>query len=798
MKYIKDYADLHVGDASEAGDDHALLGELSSALAQHGVRIPSGFVVTAAAYRDLLASNGLDQRIRELLGRVDLRDQRQLAQASHGIRSWILHATPPAELVADLSSACRNLRARHSESVEFCVHGSAIGGVARAAASSADLESQLAIRGTEHLLHACRRVYASLFSSQAISRRADQGMPLDGTCACLAISQQVDASHGASGVLFNHDPDGHCADGMLITALPGLGEPQILGDGDSDEYGVFKPLLSDNHRPIIYRLRGAKSAKAVTTGDGAAGCATRIISTTAAERQSFVLNDDSILKLARQAATIEKYLADTHRWEGLLRMEWSRDAVSGDLFITRVTRHDANRDENEYRQVSIKSTSQMIAEGRAIGGGIVAGSARVLLDPLQAHTFRPGEILVTESPDPTWEPLLRSAAGLVTDRGNRGSALADVARRLGIPVISGTGDACQRLRDGQELTLDCSNGGNGRIYEGKLQFEVSVTDLRTLPQPRTHVMLNLADPGQACALSQLPVDGVGLLRLEYIIGRDIGVHPAALLAYEQQEPAVQRQITPLLHGYANPREFFVHRLTEGIARIAAAFFPRPVIVRLSDFKSSEYAALLGGENFEPQEANPLLGWRGSSRYYDEHFAQCFILECLALRRVRETLGLANVAVMIPFARTVQEGCNVLDIMASQGLVRGEKGLQVFLMCEVPANIILAERFLEHFDGYSIGSNDLTQLTLGVDRESGLLTGFDEHDPAVLKLMEIAIDACRKRDKYIGICGNAPSQFSDITRWLVQRGIRAISFNPDSVLGMLRTVAATEQQLAARD
>jgi len=648
-------------------------------------------------------------------------------------------------------------------------------------------ETYLNIRGAESLLGSCRRVFASLFTDRAISYRVDQGFAGMEIALSIGVQKMVRSDIGASGVMFSIDTESGFPDVVFITAAYGLGENVVQGNVNPDEFYVFKPTLAAGKRPILKRQLGSKEVRMVYTDDHTAGASTRNEEVAPEEQARFALSDDEVLTLARQAVTIEEHYGRP------MDIEWARDGQSGALFIVQARPETVQsaadvRVQEVYR---LTGRGEVLVEGKSVGQKIAAGPARVILQAADMHDLKPGEVLVTDITDPDWEPVMKIAAAIVTNRGGRTCHAAIVARELGIPAVVGTGDGTSKIATGQEVTVSCAEGDTGTVYAGREAFEVKRIDLSDLPKPQTKLMVNLANPEQAFAASRLPVEGVGLARLEFIINNTIRVHPKALLEYETLEPATRRRIDRLVAGYPDRVSYYVERLAEGVGMIAGAFHPRKVIVRMSDFKSNEYAALIGGEGFEPREENPMIGFRGAYRYPSEQFAECFALECRAMRKVREEMGLTNVALMIPFVRGVEEGKRVLELMEAEGLKRGENGLEIYVMCEIPANALLADKFLEHFDGFSIGSNDLTQLTLGVDRDSGLVTGVDERNEAVLMLMGMAIAACRKRDKYIGICGQAPSDFPEITHWLVERGIESISLNPDSVLPMMQVVLDAE-------
>jgi len=795
MTYILHFAELGMRDVPLVGGKNASLGEMYRALAAQQVKVPNGFATTAAAYRYYLHHNKLDQRIGEALAALDTRDVRALAVTGAKIRQWIMRGELPDDLAAEIRTAYKELAAEYGPSPDVAVRSSATAEDLPTASFAGQQETYLNIRGTDNLLAACKRVYASLFTDRAISYRVDQGYAHMDVALSIGVQKMVRSDKGASGVMFTLDTETGFRDVVFINAAYGLGENVVQGAVNPDEFYVFKTTLAQGFRPILKRQLGSKERKLIYAADAMAGVSTRNIPVKREERERFAIGDDEVLQLARYAVAIENHYSQQAGHPMPMDIEWARDGESGELFILQArpeTVHAAKQAVLETYRLQQRGT--VLAEGRSIGQKIAAGRARVILEAEHMAELRPGEVLVTDITDPDWEPVMKIAAAIVTNRGGRTCHAAIVARELGIPAVVGCNDATQTIGDGVEVTVSCAEGDAGYVYEGSLSFTREIVDTSNLARPRTHIMINVGNPQVAYEVCQLPNDGVGLARIEFIINNAIRIHPRALLEYDTLDSATRGQIDPLIAGYPDPRSFYINRLAEGVGTIAAAFYPKPVIVRMSDFKSNEYAALIGGSNYEPREENPMLGFRGASRYPSEEFAACFALECAAMRQVREIMGLTNVALMIPFVRSVEEAQRVLSLMAEQGLKRGAQGLKIHMMCEIPANALLADEFLEHFDGFSIGSNDLTQLTLGVDRDSGLVTGFDERNTAVLKLMEMAIAACRARGKYIGICGQAPSDYPEITRWLVEHGIASISLNADSVLHMTRLVLEVEKNL----
>ena len=796
MNYIRHFAELGMQDVPMVGGKNASLGEMYRALAAQHVKVPNGFATTADAYRHYLRHNQLDQRIETALAALDKSDVKALAVTGAKIRQWIMRGQIPDDLATQIRTAYKELAADYGPSPDVAVRSSATAEDLPTASFAGQQETYLNIRGTDNLLMACKRVFASLFTDRAISYRIDKGFAHMDIALSVGVQKMVRSDKGASGVMFTLDTETGFRDVVFINAAFGLGENVVQGSVNPDEFYVFKPTLARGLRPILKRQLGSKERKLVYAADAMAGVSTRNIPVKRADQERFAIDDDEVLQLARYAAAIENHYSQQAGHPMPMDIEWAKDGESGELFILQArpeTVHAAKAAALETYRLQQRGT--VLAEGKSVGQKIAAGRARVILEAEHMAELQPGEVLVTDITDPDWEPVMKIAAAIVTNRGGRTCHAAIVARELGIPAVVGCNDATQTVGDGKDVTVSCAEGDAGYVYEGRLPFVMEKLDTSDLPRPRTHIMINVGNPQVAYEVCQLPNDGVGLARLEFIINTSIRIHPRALLEYGSLDDATRAQVDALIAGYPDPRSFYINRLAEGVGTIAAAFYPRPVIVRMSDFKSNEYAALIGGENYEPREENPMIGFRGASRYPSEEFAACFAMECAAMRQVREGMGLDNVALMIPFVRSVDEAQRVLKLMEEQGLRRGAQGLKVHMMCEIPANALLADEFLEHFDGFSIGSNDLTQLTLGVDRDSGLVTGFDERNGAVLKLMEMAIAACRKHGKYIGICGQAPSDYPEITRWLVEHDIESISLNADSVLHMTKFVLQTEAGLA---
>ncbi|MFO7953300.1 MAG: phosphoenolpyruvate synthase [Thioalkalivibrio sp.] len=782
MRWVVDLADLTMKDVAKVGGKNASLGELLGQLGAAGVRVPGGFATTADAYRALLAKDGLDTQIKERLAALDIDDIEALRAAGREVRGWIKQA----ELPGELEQAVREHYAQLGDDVPVAVRSSATAEDLPEASFAGQQETFLNVRGIDALLQRLRECFASLYKDRAIAYRVHHGYAHDEVALSAGIQRMVRSDVGASGVIFTLDTESGFRDAVFVTGAWGLGETVVQGAVNPDEYQIYKPALAAGKHAIIGRTLGTKAVRMVLTEDG-----TRTEDTPENLRQRFCLSDADAEQLGRYAVAIEQHYGRP------MDIEWAQDGETGELFIVQA------RPETVESRVELGAgaryelaphDAEPLVTGRAIGSKIGAGIVRVLDSPDAMHAMEKGDILVADMTDPDWEPVMQRSAAIVTNRGGRTCHAAIIAREMGIPAVVGCGDATEVLSDGMEATVSCAEGDDGYVYPGTLEYAVKKTDIGELPELPVKLMLNVANPGRAYAFSQLPHAGIGLARLEFIINGTIGVHPLALLDYakdpDRLEPEVQEQIAERLRGFDDgPREFFVRKLSEGIATLAAAFAPEPVIVRLSDFKSNEYAHLLGGAGYEPQEENPMLGFRGASRYRSETFRPAFAMECEALRRVRDDMGLDNVQVMVPFVRTLAEAEDVIRVLGEEGLRRGENGLKVVMMCEIPSNALLAARFLEHFDGFSIGSNDLTQLTLGVDRDSGLVAdSFDERNDAVKALLSMAIRAARRAGKYVGICGQAPSDYPDLAVWLMNEGIESLSLNPDSLLSTWEQLA----------
>lgn len=771
--YIKWFNALGMQDVALVGGKNASLGEMISQLSKAGVIVPGGFATTTHAYREFLDSNGLTEKIDRLLTPLDVTDVTALAAAGRTIRGWLLAADFPEAFLQALSAAYQQLMDTYGSDASFAVRSSATAEDLADASFAGQQETLLNVRGFDHLIDAVKQVFASLYNDRAIAYRVHHGFRHDQVLLSAGIQKMVRSDQGASGVMFTLDTESGFRDVVFITAAYGLGETVVQGAVNPDEFIVYKRNLDSGLPAILSRRLGSKAIEMVY----GAQTQTQTRPVEAARRQRFCLTDAQVESLARQALVIEQH------YRRPMDIEWALDGLDGRFYIVQARPETVeSRADFAVEQFHLKERGEILAQGRAIGQKIGQGTARVILDVAHMAALRPGEVLVTDMTDPDWEPIMKRAAAIVTNRGGRTCHAAIIARELGIPAIVGCGQATTTIRDGDIVTASCAEGDTGFVYAGQLAFEHSRLTVQDLPELPVKIMLNIGNPAQAFQFSRLPNQGVGLARLEFIISNHIGIHPKALLEYATLDAELQSAIAQRMAGYDDPVQFYVQKLTEGIATLAAAFHPHAVIVRTSDFKSNEYANLLAGERFEPHEENPMIGYRGVSRYLSADFQKCFELECVALRKVRDEMGLTNVEIMLPFCRTLEEAQRVTQLLAANGLVRGHNGLRLVMMCEIPSNAVLAEEFLEYFDGFSIGSNDMTQLTLGLDRDSALVSHlFDERNPAVKKLLQMAIDACRRRGKYIGICGQAPSDYPDFAQWLLEQGIESLSLNQDCVV-----------------
>src|SRR3990172_5857788 len=769
---------LGMKDVPRVGGKNASLGEMIRNLTALGVSVPGGFATTADAYRAFLEESELTSRIGDRLAKLDVSDVPALTKTGREIREWILAAKLPARLEREASDAYRELEKRGGQNIAVAVRSSATAEDLPEASFAGQQETYLNISGPAQVLAAVRQVFASLFNDRAISYRVHHGFAHDHVALSAGIQQMVRSDRGASGVAFTLDTESGFRDVVFITAAYGLGETVVQGAVNPDEFYVHKPTLRAGRPAILKRTRGEKAIKMIYAKAGADGATTETVPVEKAEQLRFCINDEEVQSLARQAVIIEEHYGRP------MDIEWGKDGVDGKLYILQArpetvksrARHDT------LQRFQLKQRGEILIEGRAIGARSGAGTARVVNSTADLDSVKQGEGVVADMTDPDWEPVMKRAAAIVTNRGGRTCHAAIVARELGIPAVVGCGDATGTIPQGTMVTVSCAEGETGTVYKGNLEFDVRDVSLGKMPPIPVKITMNVGNPERAFDFQWLPNEGVGLARLEFIINRMIGLHPKAVLNYAEQPADVKRIIDERSAGYDDPVRFYVDKLAEGIATLAAAFHPKPVTVRLSDFNSNEYANLVGGTRYEPHEENPMLGFRGAARYIAESFRDCFELECRALKYVRDVMGLTNVQVMVPFVRTVAEARGTVELLAANGLQRGVNGLKVIMMCEIPSNALLAEDFLEHFDGFSIGSNDLTQLTLGLDRDSGVVAGqFDERDPAVKVLLHRAIDACRQAGKYVGICGQGPSDHPDLAQWLLQEGIESISLNPDSVV-----------------
>ncbi|HEY8548920.1 MAG TPA: phosphoenolpyruvate synthase [Vicinamibacterales bacterium] len=795
--WIRWFDTIGMDDVPTVGGKNASLGEMRRALTPLGIRTPDGFATTAEAYREFLREGRLELVIRDALRDLDVDDIERLQAAGRRVRSAILASSLPDALVREVSHAYERLEAQYGANCDVAVRSSATAEDLPEASFAGQQETFLNIHGVAMLLDAVKRCFASLFTDRAIVYRTHRGFDHLEVALSVGVQKMVRSDLASAGVMFSIDTETGFGNAVLINGAYGLGESVVQGTVNPDEFYVFKPTLLRGYRPILQKKRGTKEFKLVYEAGGTRQ--TRSVPVPPGDRERFVLADDEILTLARWAVLVEEHYSRIRGTQTPMDIEWAKDGLTGDLFLVQArpeTVH-AQRDPLVLERFQLEERGEVIARGRSVGEKIGQGPARVIRSAADLERLQPGEVLVTGMTDPDWEPVMKRAAAVVTDRGGRTCHAAIVSRELGIPAIVGTGTGTTTIATGEDVTVSCAEGEEGFVYRGRLRVRVERIDLAGLPRPRTAVMMNVANPAEAFSLSFLPNEGVGLARLEFIITNHVRTHPMALIRPEQVlDPKERREIEQLTRGYADKGQYFVDRLAEGVAMIAAAFWPKDVIVRLSDFKTNEYAGLLGGAAFEPKEENPMIGFRGASRYYDERYREGFALECRAMRKVREEMGLENVKLMVPFCRTVEEGRRVVAEMARHGLVQGERGLEIYVMCEIPANVILAREFAEVFDGFSIGSNDLTQLVLGVDRDSELVAHlFDERNEAVKRTIAEVIRAAHAAGRKIGICGQAPSDYPEFAQFLVAEGIDSISLNPDSVLKTMLAIASLEANVA---
>ena len=784
------FEQLRNTDVGSVGGKNASLGEMISQLSAKGVRVPTGFATTADAYREFLAQDGLDKKINDLLDKLNADDTQALAICGTQIRKWIMEASFPTALNAAIAENYARLTDHSAAGTTFAVRSSATAEDLPDASFAGQQESFLNIHGLDNITHAIKEVFASLYNDRAISYRVHKGFVHADVALSAGVQQMVRSDIGCAGVMFTIDTESGFKDVAFITSSYGLGETVVQGAVNPDEFYVHKPLLALGKPAIVRRTMGSKLIKMVFSDATQAGKSTNTVDVDPAESEVYSLSDADILELGTYAITIENHYGCP------MDIEWGKNGLDGKLYILQA------RPETVKSQESLKNVTESyklqkhsalpLVVGRAVTQKVGVGPVRIVLDPAQMHEVQPGDVLVADMTDPNWEPVMKRAAALVTNRGGRTCHAAIIARELGIPAIVGSVNATDLLREGEIVTVSCAEGETGFVYHGALDFEVSTQTNSALPKPPCKIMMNVGNPDMAFSFAQIPNDGVGLARLEFVINNMVGIHPKAILNEAAMPAAVQTIIKNRSRGYANPKQFYIDKVAEGVATIAAAFYPKPVIVRTSDFKSNEYKKLVGGDIYEPDEENPMIGFRGAARYMAADFQECFAMECEAMKKVRNEMGLTNVELMLPFVRTLDEAKAVTEIMAKHGLKRGENGLRLIMMCEIPSNALLAEQFLEYFDGFSIGSNDLTQLTLGMDRDSGILAdGFDERNDAVKALLKMAISTCNRLGKYVGICGQGPSDHPDFAEWLVAEGIQSVSLNPDTVIATWQRLTKTK-------
>ncbi len=797
--FITWFADITIADIPLVGGKNASLGEMVRELSGQGVKVPNGFAITAEAFRHFLRAAKLDERIRSLLDGLDTRDVANLGQRGQAVRHALLEASLPEDLQAQIAQAYRELQGSAPVAPDVAVRSSATAEDLPDASFAGQQESYLNVQGLAALLETCKRCFASLFTDRAISYRVDRGFDHFKVALSIGVQRMVRSDLACSGIMFTLDTETGFRDAVLINAAYGLGENVVQGSVTPDEYFVFKPTLKTGHRPILQKLIGTKEFKLIYDQGG--GRMVRNVPVAPGERTKFALTDDEVLQLARWACIVEDHYSAKRGRPVPMDLEWAKDGPTGELFIVQARPEtvQSRRNPEVLESYRLRRRSAVLVSGRSVGEKIATGRVRVLPSTQFIGQFQEGEILVTDKTDPDWQPIMKKAAAIITNRGGRTCHAAIVSRELGVPAIVGTEHGTDLLKDGQPVTVSCAEGDIGFVYDGALPFDVQHTNLKAIARPRTKVMLNLANPEEAFALSFIPNDGVGLARMEFIITTYIKVHPLALVGFDTlKDPMAKAEIERLTAGYPDKPQFFVDKLAQGVAMLAAAFYPKDVILRLSDFKTNEYANLIGGREFEPTEENPMIGFRGASRYYHPRYQAGFALECRAVKKVRDEMGLTNLKLMVPFCRTLDEARLVQAELAKHGLRRGENGLELYVMCEIPSNVILAEEFAQLFDGFSIGSNDLTQLILGVDRDSEIVAPiFEERNPAVKRMIAQVIATCRKCGRKIGICGQAPSDYPEFAQFLVEQGIHSISLNPDTVLKTTLAILETERSLAAQ-
>ncbi|MBK8741017.1 MAG: phosphoenolpyruvate synthase [Betaproteobacteria bacterium] len=799
-QYIRFFKDIGIGDVPRVGGKNASLGEMFRELSAQGVRVPNGFAITADAYRYVLERAGAMPKLKEALAGLDPANVTDLAARARKMRDIVYGAGLPDDLKDEILAAYRSLQEEYGPTLSLAVRSSATAEDLPDASFAGMHESFLNVHGDAQLLDACRRCFASIFTDRAIHYRIDEGFDHFKIALSIGVMKMVRSDLAASGVIFTLDTESGFRDVVFITGAYGLGENVVQGAVDPDEFYVFKPTFVAGHQAVLRRVLGGKKVKMVYV-EGSSRLATRNIPTSTAERERFCISDADVLTLADYAIKVERHYSAKAGKPRPMDLEWAKDGHDGQLYLVQARPETvaSQRRANILETWTIQGGGEVLAKGRAVGEKVVTGNARVITSVAHLHEFLPGEVLVADTTTPDWEPVLKTAGAVVSNRGGRTCHAAIVARELGIPAVVGADNATSVLATGQEVTVSCAEGDIGRVYRGKVPFEMHETHLDNLAKPVTQIMINLGNPELAFKTSFLPNDGVGLARMEFIINEAIKVHPMALVHPEKvDDPKERAAIAKLVQGYATPADFFVERLAEGVGTIAAAFYPKPVIVRMSDFKTNEYATLIGGRGFEPKEENPMLGFRGASRYAHPAYAEGFALECAAMRRVRETMGLTNVKLMIPFCRRIKEAKLVVDTMARLGLERGVNGLEIYVMCEIPNNVTLIDEFAKYFDGFSIGSNDLTQLTLGVDRDSEIVAfDYDERDEGVKAMIRLAVEGCQRNHRHSGLCGQAPSDYPDMAAFLVELGIDSISLNPDAVIKTTLTVLEVEKRLGRR-
>ena len=778
QEYVLWYQELGMHDVNRVGGKNASLGEMISNLANAGVKVPGGFATTAYAFNEFLEQSGLEAKIHEVLDSLDVDDVGALAEAGKNIRQWIIDTPFQGKLEEEIRTAFVTLQGDAGDEASFAVRSSATAEDMPDASFAGQQETFLNVKGYDAVIVAVKHVFASLFNDRAISYRVHQGYDHKGVALSAGVQRMVRSDIASSGVMFTIDTESGFEDVVFITSSFGLGEMVVQGAVNPDEFYVHKPTLDSGKPAIVRRNLGSKLTKMIYSADQSHGNQVTIVDIDPADSKTFSLTDEEVQALAKQAQIIEKH------YDRPMDIEWAKDGADGQLYIVQARPETvrSREDAQTIERFQLKGSAGIVCEGRAIGHKIGAGKAKVLGSIDEMDKIQAGDVLVTDMTDPDWEPIMKKASAIVTNRGGRTCHAAIIARELGIPAVVGCGNATDTISTGDAITVSCAEGDTGYIYNQELEFDVTTSQIDSMPESPTKVMMNVGNPDRAFDFARLPHKGVGLARLEFIINRMIGVHPKALLNFDSQPEELKEEISDMIAGYESPKEFYIQKLVEGISTIGAAFSPEKVIVRMSDFKSNEYFNLVGGYQYEPDEENPMLGFRGASRYVSEDFRDCFALECEAIKRVRNVMGLTNVEIMIPFVRTVEEGRKVIELLAEQGLKQGENGLRVIMMCELPSNALLADQFLDIFDGFSIGSNDMTQLTLGLDRDSGLIAHlFEERNDAVKALLSMAIQAAKKRGKYVGICGQGPSDHEDFAAWLVEQGIDSVSLNPDTVV-----------------